>query len=268
MLIDYVTAQAIMAGIAPEKIAEMTGKLADQYGVQQSLADASFGEFTRSMDAWVASGGENTDAHLADLQRITDETVALERETNRIRGEMVAKAKADYDAGKIDIDEYADELVKIEVRAKAAAKELLGIPTSITSTVTFRQVGAPPDLTGRSPAQGRAFDVNARASGGPVRAGAPYLVGEEGPELVIPQTNGVVLPAGLTQSLAQAPAAAQAQSQRGGGSLSITINNPMVDTAARLAELRESILSAAREASEQMFGAAVDGFILGNGAAR
>lgn len=37
----------------------------------------------------------------------------------------------------------------------------------------------------------------ARASGGPVRAGRPYLVGERGPEIVVPKTAGTVLPNGV-----------------------------------------------------------------------
>lgn len=36
----------------------------------------------------------------------------------------------------------------------------------------------------------------ARANGGPVRAGRPYLVGERGPEIVVPNSNGTVLPNG------------------------------------------------------------------------
>jgi len=36
----------------------------------------------------------------------------------------------------------------------------------------------------------------ARADGGPVRAGRPYLVGERGPEIVVPRNSGTVLPNG------------------------------------------------------------------------
>ena len=36
----------------------------------------------------------------------------------------------------------------------------------------------------------------ARADGGPVTAGRPYLVGERGPEIVVPKTAGTVLPNG------------------------------------------------------------------------
>ncbi len=40
-----------------------------------------------------------------------------------------------------------------------------------------------------------------RASGGPVEAGQPYLVGERGPELMIPDVNGVIMPNSLVNSL-------------------------------------------------------------------
>jgi hypothetical protein len=39
-----------------------------------------------------------------------------------------------------------------------------------------------------------------RAKGGPVRAGEPYIVGEEGPELVVPSQSGTVLTAGETRA--------------------------------------------------------------------
>jgi hypothetical protein len=35
-----------------------------------------------------------------------------------------------------------------------------------------------------------------KASGGPVRAHSPYIVGERGPELMVPQTNGTIVPNG------------------------------------------------------------------------
>ena len=41
---------------------------------------------------------------------------------------------------------------------------------------------------------GWAQDVTARASGGPVRSGSPYLVGERGPELFVPGASGSIVP--------------------------------------------------------------------------
>jgi phage-related minor tail protein len=41
----------------------------------------------------------------------------------------------------------------------------------------------------------------ARASGGPVFSGSPYLVGEEGPELFMPKSNGYIIDAEETADL-------------------------------------------------------------------
>lgn len=43
--------------------------------------------------------------------------------------------------------------------------------------------------------------VQYRAAGGPVAAGRPYVVGEQGPELVVPSQAGTVVPAGQTRAL-------------------------------------------------------------------
>ena len=43
------------------------------------------------------------------------------------------------------------------------------------------------------------------ASGGPARAGQPYIVGEEGPELFIPKNSGTVIPNDETMAMAGGP---------------------------------------------------------------
>ena len=47
----------------------------------------------------------------------------------------------------------------------------------------------------------RAFGFQARADGGPVGAGNPYLVGEQGPELMVPTTHGTVVDASKTDQI-------------------------------------------------------------------
>jgi hypothetical protein len=42
-----------------------------------------------------------------------------------------------------------------------------------------------------------------RAGGGPVDAGSPYIVGEQGPEMFVPARSGAILPADRTRQLAQ-----------------------------------------------------------------
>jgi hypothetical protein len=53
-----------------------------------------------------------------------------------------------------------------------------------------------------------------RARGGPIQAGRPYIVGEEGPELVIPSGSGRVMSAPQTQSML------------GGASYNVVVNMP------------------------------------------
>lgn len=52
----------------------------------------------------------------------------------------------------------------------------------------------------------------ARAEGGPVSSGVPYLVGERGPELFVPGQSGTIVPNEVVQN-------------RGGGGITVVINN-------------------------------------------
>ncbi len=45
---------------------------------------------------------------------------------------------------------------------------------------------------------GKAALAQPRALGGPVSSGMPYVVGENGPEIVVPQQPGTVIPGGMT----------------------------------------------------------------------
>ncbi len=49
--------------------------------------------------------------------------------------------------------------------------------------------------------------VEKRAKGGDIRPAAPYLVGEEGPELIVPRMAGTVIPAAETASMLNGPMA-------------------------------------------------------------
>ncbi len=42
---------------------------------------------------------------------------------------------------------------------------------------------------------------SAKAGGGPVSGGQPYLVGEEGPELIVPSQSGTVVPHKQTMNM-------------------------------------------------------------------
>lgn len=88
---------------------------------------------------------------------------------------------------------------------------LLGIDGDFTANVNVNLGGNAADviLSGTSDAFAAILEaVKPKARGGPVKAGYPYLVGEEGPELVTFPADGYVLDAAATRRLGAAPTGA------------------------------------------------------------
>jgi hypothetical protein len=77
-----------------------------------------------------------------------------------------------------------------------AADEYAGAINRIPAdkTVRINTIYTSAGAQGYVPATGST--MNKRASGGPVKAGQAYLVGEEGPELLVPKGDGEILPNG------------------------------------------------------------------------
>jgi hypothetical protein len=81
------------------------------------------------------------------------------------------------------------------------------LDTTVTVTVKYvYDVGTPPAVGGGG--------IPGRAVGGPVSAGSPYVVGERGPELFIPDVSGTIIPNGSMSGAGV----------DGGNSYSITVN--------------------------------------------
>lgn len=70
---------------------------------------------------------------------------------------------------------------------------LAGLPSSRSVTITTRLVTERISRT-VSGATGGHVPTEKRAAGGPVNAGTPYWVGEQGPEIVVPKSSGTVIP--------------------------------------------------------------------------
>jgi hypothetical protein len=91
------------------------------------------------------------------------------------------------ETGKLSFSDFASsiikEFIKIELRMQAMALFRAGL-----SFLGFGATQAP--IVERSVA----FSMDRRASGGDLNLGVPTLVGEKGPELIIPQRAGTVIP--------------------------------------------------------------------------
>ena len=91
-------------------------------------------------------------------------------------------AKAEVEGNPINAQFTADNTEAMETIGELKAA-LRGIERNIGITVSVNQMG---QISNRPITEGT------RASGGNVIGGTPYIVGERGPELFIPDTNGRV----------------------------------------------------------------------------
>ena len=71
---------------------------------------------------------------------------------------------------------------------------------NLTFNTTYRSSGSPPPYA-PIPHPGETIPQRRRQHGGEVSAGAPYLVGERGPELFMPQMNGEIVPNWQTKQI-------------------------------------------------------------------
>jgi hypothetical protein len=90
-------------------------------------------------------------------------------------------AKALYDAFVADYGKDAPLRKKLEALMDRLSKSL-----NRTSTITIRTVYESAGINFENP--------GFRAKGGPVYSGKPYIVGEKGPEMFVPQMNGTIVP--------------------------------------------------------------------------
>jgi TP901 family phage tail tape measure protein len=83
------------------------------------------------------------------------------------------------------------------LRQTASGSTTGGSTTGGTTTTGGSTTGGSTNRPTQSGGGGSTF-ITQRQHGGPVWAGQPYLVGERGPEVVVPRQSGTVLPAGQT----------------------------------------------------------------------
>ena len=158
------------------------------YGLGESTIPVSayMSELTTQLIFNQAAAGLDAEAALKLAKHMGLVPPATEQAMNKI-----ASWRTMLDSGKIILDEYT-ELVK-------------GMKDEINSvqgkTVTVRVMGEI-DNSAREAAsftgQGRnayiGLAASNRAVGGPVTGGTPYIVGEVGPELFVPNTSGSIVP--------------------------------------------------------------------------
>lgn len=206
MLIDYTVAQAQLGNISKDKAAEITKALETEYGLQETSVASTFLNMAGSIDRFAADSSGSIDGLIGTLRDQQNAAAETQQAMDNYAKEYVATATNNFLANKMDADEYIQTL-------NAMPKNIV-----VNVTTRYQTDGSPPRHT-RGGDQGD--DPEGRAVGGPVSAGTPYLVGEQGPEIVVPEQNATVIPAAETRR-------AMSSSQlagRMGGMGSTTIDN-------------------------------------------
>lgn len=142
----------------------------------------------------VGALGESFDGRLTPAMRTNLKSAGLtEAQIRDVEREFGAARKAG--------DRYAKNYsANAKVYGAATARKSLysvkdaadSIPRAVTIAMRITGVG-------NVSAAAAAVRKNARASGGPVARGIPYLVGEHGPEMVVPEAAGRVMSAAATR---------------------------------------------------------------------
>ena len=180
-------------GVArPELIKILRDKISEQAIAQKDLNVA--------MAAYQQFGGPVGQTQ-EKILKLTKEQTATTAQLNKLTEES---SKIFMDAGGIIAQGFEDAILsgqKLGEVVRALGQDLLRL--------VFRQQITQPLAEGIGKALFSGF--GARAMGGPVSSGSPYMVGEKGPELFVPSSSGSIVPNG-------------AMGSSGGGSGGVTVN--------------------------------------------
>lgn len=141
----------------------------------------------------------------------------LRESTDAIASSMSSAFDEFVKSGKFNFKDFAASV--LQDMAKMAFKWAVLQPLFGKSNEGFGLIGKVLGIGGGTLGSPVAPPIaGARASGGPVSAYRPYLVGERGPELVVPRAPGTVIPNHVLGGAMSSPAS---------GGLSVTINAPI-----------------------------------------
>ena len=183
-------AAAEMAATYAERLVPSAGAAATSIG----QVDRSAQDFTDEMRA-AEEATRNLDDTYARLKGTLDEGDALDK-----AAEATWNFRSETDRTEAEVRDYiralADTVVALDNLPDEQQTNLLlqleeGDYAAVEAALARYRLGV--DVPVRFKGQG-SVGFEKRATGGPVTAGTPYLVGEKGPEIVVPGQSGTVIP--------------------------------------------------------------------------
>lgn len=191
-LIELAKVEGEKAGLSREKINEMTEALRTEYGIRQTIEEQAWGASSSTITEWATTGGQNIDGFIGKLNQTTTSALETQRSLAEMEGTYEFFLKENLGTEVIPDQETFLALMREvpteqtihlfqnfmdgTIDAQEFLRQVNAIPSSKTVNIhtSYTSSGTPPPVKG---------GAEARAEGGPVQAGKPYRVAEEGWEL-------------------------------------------------------------------------------------
>ena len=177
MLAEYTANQVAMGNITAETGGKIVAQIQERFGIMEDTGAQTFMAMAGQIDSFAASGSSNLDGLGSALDATASDAVAAKQQMDALAKQYEAEFVHNFQQGKISAEELA--------------AKLRSIPTRVQSEVTVHTTYTE---SGRRRGGDQGDDPSTRATGGPVTASTPYLVGERGPELLIPRSSGTIIP--------------------------------------------------------------------------
>ena len=257
--------EKVEAEKAAKALEDLYGATNDLFGANISLEEAQINtrkaiqEYNKSLSDGSLTADERTQQGLDLLKAFQNEAkaaVEAQEAQKKLEGTTLTTAEAaGIQAGKyfelaetlapdsplrkritdLGTQFYLMSLAKPVVTVDAETAEAQRKLDSIKRTIQ--------EILGVNPNLGIGIRIPGRATGGPVGAGMPYLVGEQGPELFVPSGYGKIVDAFSTNK-ALLSNAGGSMGSGGGGNVTINVNvSPTADKAAIGQTIVEAISS-------------------------
>lgn len=195
-------AGALRAQSMPQDLKQMQLRLAAD---KERLSALTFGAKEAKPFSLDMKAEEKTTAQkIKDQEEMIRLLPQVAAEEEKINALMKEQNRLFYDAGNILASGFEDAIFsgqKLGEVIRSLGMDLM--------RMVFQQTVTAPLAAGISGAILKGF--GARAMGGPVNSGSPYVVGEKGPELFVPHSSGSIVPNG-------------AMGSSGGGTGGVTVN--------------------------------------------
>lgn len=201
-------------------------------GATNEEAAAFVNSMTAQLREQMVAVGESG-AEFDDYIRILGLTPDQVETAVKIAGDQQARARIEAFKGLLGT---IPESEATEIQALIDAGQYAAAAERLAALTRPRVVKVSVDVSGGSrSANNLAFTASARESGGPVKAGRPYVVGEKRPELFVPAVDGTIVP--------RVPTGAGGHFGSTVGGVTVNVNAPVYG----VDDLRSVIVSAWRD---------------------